>query len=61
MEEKMATIPSASGENNLVTTGMTSTLSACANTDPVTSFRTLPEKLLDAFVKEDIFTNPILD
>jgi len=57
----METIPNASGENNLVTTGMTSTLSACANTDPVTSFKTLLEKLLDGFVKEEIFTESILD
>ena len=57
----MATMPKASGSKSLVTIGMIRTPSACANTVPVTSFKTLPEKLLDGFVKEEIFTETILD
>jgi len=56
MDAKIARIPKASGAKSRVTTGMISIPSACANTVPVIIFKTLPEKLFDGFVKEEIFT-----
>jgi hypothetical protein len=56
MDEKTAATPKASGANSLVTIGMARTPSACAKTVPDISFKTLPEKLFDGFVKEEIFT-----
>jgi hypothetical protein len=44
-----------------VTIGEIKILSVCTKVAPVTSFKTLPEKLFDGFVKEEIFTETILD
>jgi len=55
MDAKMARTPKASGEKSRVTIGMTIMPSACARTVPIISFKTLPEKLFDGFVKEEIF------
>jgi len=56
MDKKMARTPKASGAKIRVMTGMTRILSTWANTVPVMSFMTFPEKLSDGFVKEEIFT-----
>jgi hypothetical protein len=56
MDAKMARTPKASGAKSRVTTGIARIPSACANTVPDISFKILPEKLFDGFVKEEIFT-----